>query len=669
MDVVITRGNRLADSDSPYLLQHAHNPVDWYPWGEEAFHRAKELDLPIFLSIGYSTCHWCHVMAEESFEDEEVANLLNKRFVPVKVDREERPDIDMIYIDACQTATGSAGWPLTAICTPDGRPFFLGTYFPPRSKRGRTGLIEILATVSEHWKRSRAQAEQAAEEIMATLRRLSRRRRIQAENGGDPMLHAVDTFKALFDKEYGGFGHAPKFPMPTNILFLLRQWHGTQDETVREMVETTLTGMYRGGIFDHIGGGFHRYSTDERWLVPHFEKMLYDNALLVLAYLEAFQAFGKPLYRSVAQRVFRYVLRDMQHPDGGFYAAEDADSEGMEGKFYVWRRGEILHALPSPVGEEFCRLYDIAEEGNFEGENIPNLLSASDSEVEDVANMQPWLDHLQRLRTYRERPHCDDKILTGWNGLMIAALARGYRVLGDAQLLQAARAAVEFILNQLVDGEGRLYASFRKRRGVPAFLDDYAFFGFGLLELFEATQKEQYLSLAAQFTQGLLELFSDPHEPGLFFTSGDPRDLPLRPKSVDEGALPSGTAIAMWNLAKLARLEAGGPWDAALARLVEHAWEMVQECPWYYPSLLIALRTVRGQHVDITITGDLESPPFAQLWAAVNSLYLPDAAIRFQHHGTPGECTAQVCLAERCLPPVSDPIQLIDILDKKKASV
>lgn len=489
--------------------------------------------------------------------------------------------------------------------------------------------------------------------------------------GGDtkPIQQALDAFQESFDDEYGGFGDAPKFPMPANLLFLLRQWHRTQAEEIKVMVEKTLTGMYRGGIFDHIGGGFHRYATDRRWLVPHFEKMLYDNALLALAYLEAFQAFGTPLYRSVAQKIFRYVLRDMQHPDGGFYAAEDADSEGKEGKFYLWRRSEILHALPSPAGEEFCRLYDITEAGNFAGENIPNLTHVSHDEAADTAAVQPWLDHLQRLRTYRERPHCDDKILTGWNGLMIAALARGYRILGDRQLLQAARAAVDFILHQLVDGEGELYASFRKRRGARAFLDDYAFLSFGLLELYEASQMEEYLGLCAQFMGRLLSLFSAPDGSGLYFTSSEEEHLPLRPKSFAEGALPSGTAVAMWNLAKLARLEPKGPWQKAFASLTDAARKAVSQYPWHYPSLLIALHLGESNPVEITLTGDLQSDQFAQLWAAVNSLYLPDAVIKFQSQVNTGRCTAQLCLEGRCLAPETDPVRLLETLAKKKASV
>lgn len=668
MSTLTIQTNRLRKAESPYLLQHAENPVQWFMWGQEALDKARELDRPIFLSIGYSTCHWCHVMARESFEDEEIANMLNKRFVPIKVDREERPDIDMIYINACLAATGSAGWPLTAICTPEGRPFFLGTYFPPRTKRGMPGLLEILTTISEHWKKSRSQAETAALEIMAAAQpSLPKGDEIQPL----PQLvqRAVDGFKAAFDPEYGGFGHAPKFPTPTNLLFLLRQWDKTRDQHLRDIIEISLIGMYRGGVFDHIGYGFHRYATDRQWLVPHFEKMLYDNALLALTYIEAFQAFGEPLYRSVAQKIFRYVLRDMQHPDGGFYAAEDADSEGEEGTFYLWTKGEILHALPSPIGEQFCQLYDITEEGNFEGGSIPNLINAPEEQVRNFAEMQNWLEELQRRRTYRERPGLDNKIITAWNGLMIGALARGYRVLGDENLLQAARAAVQFILDNLVDGEGQLYSTFRKRRGTLGFLDDYAFLSFGLLELYEACQDDYYLELAEHFMSDLLTLFEDKHGPGLFFTSPNVTDLPIRPKSLEDGAMPSGTAVTLWNLVKLAAIKPDVRWEKALNRLARGAAPAAEKQPWHFPALLIALGTAQEPPLEITFIGDLSSSAFQDLWAAVNSHYLPDAALKFDPGPENGRCTAQVCLHQRCLPPTSDPDKLLEILDTKKASI
>lgn len=668
MSTLTIRPNRLHEADSPYLLQHADNPVHWFMWGEEALQKARELDRPIFLSIGYSTCHWCHVMAHESFEDDEIADILNKRYIPIKVDREERPDIDMIYVNACLAATGSAGWPLTAICTPEGRPFFLGTYFPPRRKRGMPGLLEILTTICEHWKKSRSQAETAALDIMAAAQP-----RINLTSEDPSLSHliqrAIDGLKAAFDPEYGGFGHAPKFPTPTNLLFLMRQWEKTRDQELRRMIETTLTCMYRGGIFDHIGYGFHRYATDRQWLIPHFEKMLYDNALLALAYIEAFQAFGEPLYRSIAQKIFRYILRDMQHPDGGFYAAEDADSEGEEGRFYLWTKGEILHALPSPIGEQFCQVYDITEEGNFSGGSIPNLVKASREQVQDFAEMQPWLEELQRRRTYRERPSLDDKIITSWNGLMVAALARGYRVFGDQNLLQAARAAVQFILENLVDGEGRLYATFRKRRGVHGFLDDYAFLSFGLLELYEACQDDQYLELAEHFMADLIELFEDKNGAGLFFTSPHINDLPIRPKSFEDGALPSGTAIAIYNIVKLASHRPDITWENALSRLTRASVPSAEGEPWHYPALLMALASAHERPMEITFVGDLESDVFADLWAAVNSHYLPDAVVKFEPGPSNGQCSVQVCLNQRCLTPTSNPDHLLEILDTKKASV
>lgn len=669
MNLQTQQVNRLAESDSPYLIQHAENPVNWFPWGEEAFTQARELDRPIFLSIGYSTCHWCHVMAEESFEDEEVANLLNKRFVPIKVDREERPDIDMFYINACQAVTGSAGWPLTAICTPEGHPFFLGTYFPPRTKQGRLGLVEILTSVSEQWKKSRSEVEQTARDIMARAKSIVTPPRAATYTSERLFQRAVDGLKGSFDQDFGGFGRAPKFPTPTNILLLLRHWDQTGDVEAKGMVETTLTAMYRGGIFDHIGYGFHRYSTDQQWLVPHFEKMLYDNALMAIVYLEAFQAFGRPIYRTNAQKIFRYVLRDMQHPDGGFYSAEDADSEGVEGQFYLWRRSEILHALPSPIGEQFCQLYDITDEGNFEGENIPNLLGALDNELEDTQTMEPWLEELQRRRTHRTRPGLDDKILTAWNGLMIGALARGFQLLGNEQYLQAAKAAAQFIMENLVDGDGRLYTSFRKRRGPLGFLDDYAFFSFGLLELYQASHEERYLLLAEQFMADLLELFTDKSGPSLFFSAEWTHDLPVRPKSFEDGAQPSGTAVTLWNLTKLAILRPQAQWESALKELAKDLPTVAADYPWHFPALVMGLHMAQYRPLEITFTGDLKSSAFAELWAALHSHYWPDAVIKFDPHSNADQCQVHVCMGQRCLPPISDPNQLLEILEKEKASI
>lgn len=443
--------NKLISEKSPYLLQHAHNPVDWFPWGDEAFEKAKGEEKPIFLSIGYSTCHWCHVMARESFEDDEVAELLNKHFVSIKVDREERPDIDMIYMNACQAMTGQGGWPLTVVMTPDKKPFFAGTYFPKESKWGRPGLMDILKQLIEVWEKERSRIDTVGNQVMRIL---------QAQDHGTPgkleesiIEEAFHEFSINFDVKYGGFGMAPKFPTPHNLLFLLRYWHKTGDNKALQMAEKTLEAMAKGGIFDHIGFGFHRYSTDGNWLVPHFEKMLYDNALLAYVYTEAYQATKKNLYKDIAGKIFTYVLRDMTSPEGGFYSAEDADSEGEEGKFYVWTPAEVEEVLGDEDGKWFCRTFDISSKGNFEGKSIPNLINGKIVENDRVIRCR---EKLFSAREKRIHPHKDDKILTSWNGLMIAAFAKGARVFKDNTLCEAAERAVDFIFSKLINKEGRL---------------------------------------------------------------------------------------------------------------------------------------------------------------------------------------------------------------------
>jgi uncharacterized protein YyaL (SSP411 family) len=460
--------NRLSKEKSPYLLQHANNPVDWYPWSEEAFEEAKERDCPIFLSVGYSTCHWCHVMERESFEDEEVAAILNNNFVSIKVDREERPDIDHIYMSVCQAMTGQGGWPLTILMTPDKKPFYAGTYFPKHEKWGRIGLVDILIQVSEKWRQDPDLLIETAEKVRLSV--FAERSDDQGkELNGKTLLKAFFQARRMFDKEYGGFGRAPKFPAPHNLAFLLRYWKRSGDKEALDMVELTLEHMYRGGIYDHIGYGFSRYSTDEKWLVPHFEKMLYDNALLALAYMEGYQATGRKLYARAAKEIFTYILRDMTSPEGGFYSAEDADSEGEEGKFYVWTPAEIKEILGDQDGETYCRLFDITSEGNFEGRNIPNRITASrfDEAGELAVAAEKATGHIGSMReklfiarAKRVHPYKDDKVLTSWNGLMIAAMARGGRCL--VKMFTGKRRCVrEFYFHKMRRADGRLLARYR----------------------------------------------------------------------------------------------------------------------------------------------------------------------------------------------------------------
>ena len=523
--------NHLIAEKSPYLLQHAHNPVDWYPWGREAFEKARGEDKPIFLSVGYATCHWCHVMAHESFEDEEVARQLNQSFVSIKVDREERPDIDQVYMSVCQALTGRGGWPLSIFMTPEAKPFFAGTYFPKTSRLGMSGFTELLAQIAALWKRDRGRILSAAEQTIQGIQP-----KTASVPGGitlnDQTLNlGYDQLKKAFDPTWGGFGAAPKFPTPHHLTFLLRQYirhPASQDHTI---IEKTLQAMRFGGVFDQIGWGFHRYSVDEKWMVPHFEKMLYDQALLAMAYTEAYQALKNPFHAQVSREIFEYVLRDMTSPEGGFYSAEDADSEGEEGLFYLWTHQQVKDVLGRDSADLFCRFYNITPAGNFEeGRNIP-YLSISPEEFALKENME--LEELEtRLAGAREQlfsvrekrihPLKDDKILTSWNGLMIAALAKGTQALGDPVYAQAAGKAARFILENMRTPEGGLYRRFREGQvAYPGFLDDYAFFIWGLIELYETLFDIRFLEEAVALNQRLIDLFWDQEKGGCYFTAGE----------------------------------------------------------------------------------------------------------------------------------------------------
>ncbi len=546
------KANRLINEKSPYLLQHSHNPVDWYPWGEEAFAKAVAEDMPIFLSIGYSTCHWCHVMERESFEDTEVANLMNRDFVCIKVDREERPDIDHIYMQICQTLTGSGGWPLTIIMTPERHPFFAATYLPPRSRGGMQGLLELLPRLSQLWKNDRATALNAGQEVSNWIKKTPMVK-TGKQLSEEVLVRAFQQYEQAFDNAYGGFGSAPKFPSPHTLLFLLKYYELHREKKALQMVEKTLISMYQGGIYDHVGFGFARYSTDRKWRVPHFEKMLYDNALLAMAYLQAHRLTGSDLYARVADEIFTYILRDMTSPEGGFYSAEDADSEGEEGRFYVWTPDEVMAVLGSR-GAVYCEMYDITEAGNFEGRNIPNLIkNAMGTDARTDLELERQALYLQREK--RVKPLKDDKILSGWNGLMIAAMAMGYRILKDKRYLQAAERAADFVLHNLRREDGRLLARYRDGEAIyPAYASDYAYLIWSFIELHEAGSDKRFLELAQELNNDLLKLFWDKEKGGLFFYGEDSEELLIRPKEIYDGAIPSDNAVATLNFLRLARM-------------------------------------------------------------------------------------------------------------------
>ncbi len=547
--------NRLSTERSPYLLQHAENPVDWRPWGPEVFEEAKRTDKPVLLSIGYSTCHWCHVMAHESFEDETVAQAVNAAFLPVKVDREERPDVDAVYMAACLAMNGSGGWPLTVLLTPDQKPFWAGTYLP------KDQLLHLLRKAARLWREDRAGVLVTGDTLTAHLQQEGQAR--PGTPSRELVRQAVSQFAQSYDERWGGFGAAPKFPTPHNLIFLLRYAQLAKEEHAREMALHTLNNMYRGGLFDHVGGGFSRYSTDQHWLVPHFEKMLYDNALLALAYTEAFQHARCPIYGEITRRTLDYVLRELSGPQDGFCCGQDADSDGVEGKYYALTPDELAQALGGVDGLRFCQWYGITPEGNFEGKSIPNLLGQSqfDQDSEDMAALR---EQVYAYRLSRTALHRDDKVLTAWNGLVIAALARAGLVLDEPWYLDAARQTAEFLAEKLTTSDGRLLARWRDGDAAhPGKLDDYAFLAYGLLELYSATFDASYLTRAVGLADCLLKLFFDGERGGFYPYASNGEQLLTRTKEAYDGAMPSGNSIAALVLFRLSRLTGEMRWREA----------------------------------------------------------------------------------------------------------
>lgn len=665
----IKQENRLISEKSPYLLQHAYNPVNWFPWDKEAFEKAKREDKPIFLSIGYSTCHWCHVMERESFEDEEVANILNKNFISIKVDREERPDIDAIYMSVCQAMTGQGGWPLTIFMTPDKKPFFAGTYFPKNNKYGRIGIIELSQELNNIWRNDRRKAEKAGDSVIDLLNN-QQFESVESDIGSEVLHLAYNYYERSFDPTYGGFGKAPKFPTPHNLLFLLRYWKMTGIEQALQMVERTLKSMYQGGIYDHIGGGFARYSTDERWLVPHFEKMLYDNALLAIAYLECYQATSNEFYADVARDVFSYILKDMTLEEGAFLSAEDADSEGVEGKFYVWSPDEIILLLGKDRGEAYCRAFDITDKGNFEESNIPNLIG------KDISLSKEFMKERELLfakRDKRVHPFRDDKVLTSWNGLMIAALALGYRVLAEEKYINAAERAFEFIANNLIKEDGRLYARYRDGSiNHLAYVDDYAFLIWGLIELYQATFKLDYLKKALELNEQMIDLFWDNQEGGLYLYARDAEELIIRPKELYDGAMPSANSVAAVNFIKLAALTG----DIKISQLanshIRTFGGTVLQSPVSYAYFLTALYLDQTSTVEVSIVGHLQNNDTKELLNIAKEGYNPQQVIVVREPKANSnemiqeQATAFVCSGFVCNPPVVTADELKKLLHNKQ---
>ncbi len=688
--------NHLAASKSPYLLQHADNPVDWYPWGDEAFATARTEDKPIFLSIGYATCHWCHVMEHESFEDPEVAALMNQVFVNIKVDREERPDIDQVYMKVCQMMTGGGGWPLTIIMTPDKQPFYAATYLPRTSRYGRIGMLDLVPRVETLWKTDRESILGTSRQILNALEKTESR-----TPGGalDPAVidTAYSQLRGRYDATDGGFGSAPKFPSPHNLVFLTRYWRRSGNAQALEMVVHTLEQMRLGGIYDQIGFGFHRYSTDAEWLVPHFEKMLYDQAMLVFAYTEAWQATRNPVFERTVREIITYVRRDMTSPEGAFFSAEDADSEGEEGLFYLWTLPEVEEVLGKEDAAFAASVWNLESDGNFAdevkgertGRNIPHLgqsprdaagASAMDPEAFDT-RLETVRARLFSAREKRVHPLKDDKVLSDWNGLMAAAMAFAGRVFAEPEWIGSAAAATTFVNTKMRGEKGRLLHRYRAGdASILAFLDDYVFLTSAMLELYDATHDAGYMEGAIELQRQTLKLFWDSAGGGFFFTADDNEQLLVRQKEIYDGAVPSGNSMAADNLVRIARLtgesEPLTSADQIFAAFSSEAGQM----PSAHCQLMSAMQRGAGVSLEVVIAGEAGADDTEALVATVGELYLPQAAVLLVPPGASGaairtlapfaesygpvdgRAAAYVCRDFTCQLPTTDPARLAELL-------
>jgi uncharacterized protein YyaL (SSP411 family) len=670
--------NRLADETSPYLLQHAHNPVDWYPWGDEAFARARSEDKPVFLSIGYSACHWCHVMERESFENDEIAGILNEHFVSIKVDREERPDIDSIYMQAVQLMTGRGGWPMSVFLTPEGGPFYAGTYFPPSDRHGMPGFKRVLAQVSDAYRSRRSDVEAAQNEVRDAISS-----ELRVPEGTGPIEHrALDNAAARiaqsYDPDNGGFGHAPKFPPSMTLDFLMqvanRLGSGATFTLLREIIVNTLTKMARGGMYDQVGGGFHRYSVDAEWLVPHFEKMLYDNALLARLYTRAWQWTKDPLFARTANEVLGFVQREMTSPEGAFYSTLDADSEGEEGKFYVWSRAEIMNILGAEEGRIFCDFYGVTERGNWEGHNILNVPRAP----EVVADEQRiTLDQLGEIiargkcklygvRSQRIWPARDEKILAGWNGWMLAAFAEAALAFGKHH--DVVRRNADFLLGR-IDVNGRL----TRHAKINGLLEDYSGVAWGLTLAYEALHERRYLDAARRLADQMLSRFADDRRGGFYDTPVDHEQLITRPKDIFDNATPGGNSVAADVLLRLALLFGREEYGAAGTRAVESAWPLAERHPTGFGFLLGVAEWCSGQPREIALSGSADDPAFTALERTVGSHFLPHRVLvtgkdsidlPLMQDRDPDRVMAYVCEGYVCREPTSDPDRLQLLLER-----
>ncbi len=628
------KSNHLIFEKSPYLLQHAYNPVEWYPWGNEAFVKAIKGDKPIFLSIGYSTCHWCHVMEKESFEDTEVAKLLNKAFVCIKVDREERPDIDKIYMNFCQMLTGSGGWPLTIIMTPEKKPFFAATYIPKQNKYGRVGLLELIPQIQDLWLNKRDDILQSSENIASYFLNLKATMPDKSLDESIPGL-TFERLAQLFDLTNGGFGKSPKFPTMHRLYFLLRYYKRTKNEYSLKMVEKTIKSMRAGGLWDHVGFGFHRYSTDGEWILPHFEKMLYDQALISTGCIETYQQTGNKLYRNIAEDIFTYVLRDMTSSEGGFYSAEDADSEGVEGKFYTWTKDEIKKIFLKEKADTVIDIFNIGKASIDKGsvlyinKSLEDIASKYNLSLEDLNQLiQDVRKDMFENRKKRIHPFKDDKILTDWNGLMISAFALGARVLEKKEYKNAAISAADFLINKMITKEGNLLHRYRDgESGITANLDDYSFFIMGLIELYETTFDINYLKTALNLNKVMIENFWDNKNGGFYFTQNDEKLGNFRQKDIYDGAIPSGNSIALSNLIKLGRITANTELEEKTILITKAFSEIIEKSPEAYTQFISSFDFLIGPSYEIIIVGDSNSCETKYILKAINSRFIPNKIV------------------------------------------
>jgi uncharacterized protein YyaL (SSP411 family) len=688
--------NRLINEKSPYLLQHAYNPVDWYAWNEEAFEKAKKENKPIFLSIGYSTCHWCHVMEHESFEDHEVAELMNATFVNIKVDREERPDIDKTYMQVAQMMTGRGGWPLTIIMTPDKKPFYADTYIPKKMRYNKPGMVDLIPRIDDLWKTDQENITDVTKRIMEALDSSNtavRTRQLDIED----IENAFASYTQRFDQKKGGFGRAPKFPSPHNMLFLLRYWKRTGDKWALHMVEKTLTEMRLGGVYDQIGFGFHRYSTDSHWLLPHFEKMLYDQAMILMAYTETFLATKNQQYALVVDEVVEYLVQEMLSPEGAFYSAEDADSEGEEGKFYVWDYEEITSILSGEEQDVFIKAFNIKEDGNFldeatgkkHGANIPHLslhpaklaetLGVERGRLKDIVTNAR--QKLLNIRAGRIRPHLDDKILTDWNGLLIAALAKAARAMGSNEYAEIAKTAMEFILDKMKKANGVLLHRYREGdAAINGFLDDYAFVIWGLIELYETTYEPRYLSEALELIDVQLSRFWDNEHGGFFFTDINSEKLLQRQIDAYDGAIPSGNSVSMYNLVRLGRLLGNAEFEEKAAQVGARFTDLIERSMGGFSMMLSALDYALGPTHEVVIAGEPRAEETNKMLQELETIYMPNLTVLLRgrpdqittlnelasytkfHEPIKNTATAFVCIEQNCKLPTNDIEKMKDLL-------